>query len=227
MACRQGGRVSGLASLFLLSGLAIAALQAAPVRSVTVAEEVPVTFPKPGETGALGGIIGGGVGQIVTEIEQAKARHSVPLPQGDFGAAKSLRSAVINKLRQKRLFAERGKADAELRLLITQFGLVPPRGAVFSKNVTPFVGVRAILVNESGKIIWEDRRHSFSFNAPKFSKAQVIANPNIVNAAVDKLAQRLAQEIVQTLVTPGSGHQWDAIRRDYDPLPGSRAKKNN
>ena len=225
MAYRHGWRVGRLAFLFLLSGLAISALQAAPVRSVTVAEEVPVTFPKPGEPGALGGIIGGGVGQIVSEIERANARHSVPLPQGDFGAAKSLRSAVINELRQKRLFVEHGKADGELRLLITQFGLVPPRGAVFSKNVTPFLGVRAILMNQSGKNIWEDRRQMFGFNAPKFSKAQVIANPSLVNAAVDKLAQRIAKEIVQALVTPGSGHQWDAIRRDYDPLPGSRAKK--
>lgn len=223
----HGWRVGRLAFLVFLSGLSFTALQAAaPLRSISVAKEVPVTIPQGAEPGLLGTVIGGAAGQIVTEIERANARHAPKLPHGDFGTPDSIRTAVSDELRRKGLLATGGKPDAELRLRIMQCGLVPPRGAVFSKNVTPILAVQAVLVNEAGKIIWEDRRQIFGGDAPKFSKDQVVANPRLVNAAMEKMAQRIARQIVQALVTPGTGHQWDAIRRDYDPLPGSRAKKN-
>lgn len=195
-------------------------------RRISLAHEIPVTLPQGGYSAgqALGGMVGGALGQIMIEVDRARTRKAGSLAASDYGAADALRTAVTGELRQKRLLASREKAEAELRLQITECGVMPPRGALFSKNVSPVLAVRALLVNDRGNIIWEERRRIFGGKAPKIPKEKFVANPGLAKPAMEKIAGLIATDIVQALVTPGTGHKWDAIRREYDPLPWSRPK---
>jgi hypothetical protein len=204
------------AFLALLLGAAVfsgpARLDAAPVRRISLAPDIPLSRPRAAGSAsdAFGTMVGGAAGQIIKEINRAQKRPA--LPDSDYGAVDTLRSAVTAGLRQKNLLAPREKAEAELRLRITNYGVIPPGG--FSKHVIPALAVQAQLV-AGDQIVWEERRGfpALMKKTPKILKKDFYANPELAKPAMEQIARALAAEFVQALVTPGTGHQYDAIRR--------------
>ena len=214
-------RVGARPLLFLVGLLAgalfsaHAPLRAAPVRSISLAPDIPVTLPRAAGSSAgelWGPMVGGALGQIVTEV--GRAQKAPPLPPSDYGAVDALRSAVTRAMREKHLLARPGEGEAELRLRILECSVNPVN--IFSpKRLAPVLSVQAQLLNRRGQITWEERRriHHAMSKSPKIPREEFLANPASANRAMEEVARIVGTELVQALVTPGSGHQWDAIRR--------------
>lgn len=215
----QCSRLSRLVFLAFFAGTfffsSLSPLLGAPIRGVYLASEIPVTLPRSaGSAGEIWGpMVGGALGQILTEV--GRSRKSPPLPAGDYGAVKALRAAVVTELRQKRLLAPPEKAQAELRLRIMECGVFPVGVPFSSKRIGPVLHVQAQLVSSADQIVWEERRriHPGMSKSPKIPKEEFLANPDLAIPAMEQIARTIAAELVQALITPGTGHQWDAIRR--------------
>jgi len=130
-----------------------------PIRTITVAREVPI--PKEmifvGFSEMMGMGLAGGVAGPVGAGFAAAETFSRP-GSAEFHIGEAVRAEFIAAIQRSGKFTVKliGPADAELQLKVTGYGFY--QTGVFARRVRPVIGIEAKMIRPNGQVVWQHRR---------------------------------------------------------------------
>jgi hypothetical protein len=173
-----------------------------PIRTITVAREVPVpnimTFVGFSESIGMG--LAGGIGGPAAAGFAAAELFSRPGSE-QFHIGEAVRAEFIAAIQKSGKFTvkQTGPADAELQLKVNGYGFY--QTGVFARRVRPVLGVEAKLTRPNGQIVWQHRRGvaQTTSKTPALLPEKIKADPKLGAEALHVAARLCAETAVRSI----------------------------
>lgn len=173
-----------------------------PIRTITVAGEVPVPremiFVGFSEMMAMG--LAGGVAGPAAAGFAAAETFSRPGSE-EFHIGEAVRAEFIAAIQRSGKFTVKttGPADADLRLKVTGYGFY--QTGVFARRVRPVLGVEAKLIRPNGQVVWQHRRavSQTTGKTPAFLPEKIKADKKLGAEALRVAARLCAESAIRSI----------------------------